>query len=95
MFTQKPTNVTLFTGIVYTMPCEATGVPDPTYTWTFNAAPLQESPVILKLLSGGLFFADVRISDSGRYTCNAQNLHGSKSADAYLKVVKGKSLPSL
>ncbi|ESP02884.1 hypothetical protein LOTGIDRAFT_110734, partial [Lottia gigantea] len=75
-----------------TIICEPEAAPFPTFTWLKNGLDLglvdgDTSSRIRKMRNGNLLITQVMISDSGRYTCRAENLNGIAESSGNLKVV--------
>ncbi|XP_072429742.1 hemicentin-1 isoform X3 [Chiloscyllium punctatum] len=69
-----------------TMLCEAKGYPMPEVTWNKDGQPVTESIRQRILSTGALQIAFVQPRDTGRYTCTASNLAGSRSSVMVLTV---------
>ncbi|XP_059151468.1 hemicentin-1-like [Physella acuta] len=71
------------------LPCETSGQPPPTVTWTKNDQPFPATGLRHRVLpSGSLEFMIVRLEDDGVYTCNASNAAGSahRSVQLYVRI---------
>ncbi|KAL8568639.1 hypothetical protein ACOMHN_035091 [Nucella lapillus] len=89
MMVMGPQNQTLETKGVALLPCRAQGSPPPTLRWFHHGRPLVGSePRLTVLNSGTLQISDLRISDSGLYTCRAFSETGESSWEAFLTVTR-------
>ncbi|XP_068166004.1 hemicentin-1 [Antennarius striatus] len=74
-------------GAEIVLPCEALGSPSPLVTWSRNGQPIPPVTAGFTVLpSGSLRITDVRLMDSKRYTCTAQNPAGNASLSYQLHV---------
>nr|XP_047909504.1 hemicentin-2 [Anser cygnoides] len=71
-----------------TLTCEATGVPLPTVTWSWNGSPITPSEHT-RVLSGGwmLRLPRVRAQDGGHYSCLASNVAGEVRREFHVEVL--------
>ena len=78
-----------------TLPCVATGVPEPEYEWFKNGNPLILNSEQIKLNKGTLTISHLTSLDEGWYQCYASNTYGvSMSGMTYLQRA-GKSTLSV
>ena len=66
--------------------CQATGIPPPVVSWTFNDRKLESQ-------EGRLELRDVGRSQEGKYLCSASNKYGSLDTEVSVQV--GPPLTSL
>ena len=59
-----------------TLPCEATGVPEPEYEWTKNGVPMDKHAFNMKWHKGSVTF-DSAINIDGVYQCYAKSQYGT------------------
>ncbi len=78
--TRAPEDASVVQGATVTFTAEASGVPAPSYLWTFGEAPIPgaDGPVLV--------LTNVLASQAGAYTVTASNASGSDSATARLEV---------
>ncbi|KAJ6653628.1 hypothetical protein lerEdw1_009004 [Lerista edwardsae] len=94
-FTKMPMDLTLRTGAMARLECAAVGHPVPQIAWQkdggtdFPAARKRRMHVMPE--DDVFFIVDVRIEDTGVYSCTAQNPAGSISANATLTVLETPS----
>ncbi|XP_023569109.1 leucine-rich repeats and immunoglobulin-like domains protein 1 isoform X2 [Octodon degus] len=95
-FTKMPYDIAIRTGTTARLECAATGHPNPQIAWQkdggtdFPAA--RERRMHVMPDDDVFFITDVKIDDSGIYSCTAQNSAGSISANATLTVLETPSL---
>ncbi|XP_033613007.1 leucine-rich repeats and immunoglobulin-like domains protein 1 isoform X2 [Fukomys damarensis] len=95
-FTKMPYDIAIRTGTTARLECAATGHPNPQIAWQkdggtdFPAA--RERRMHVMPDDDVFFITDVKIDDSGVYSCTAQNSAGSISANATLTVLETPSL---
>uniref|UniRef100_A0A5F9CV15 Leucine rich repeats and immunoglobulin like domains 1 n=1 Tax=Oryctolagus cuniculus TaxID=9986 RepID=A0A5F9CV15_RABIT len=95
-FTKMPYDIAIRTGTMARLECAATGHPNPQIAWQkdggtdFPAA--RERRMHVMPDDDVFFITDVKIDDMGVYSCTAQNLAGSISANATLTVLETPSL---
>ena len=65
------------------LPCVATGIPDPTITWTKDGGSLEHNMIPS---SAGLHIYSVSNDDDGQYTCTAVNEVNFDQQDIFLSV---------
>ncbi|CAB3251608.1 unnamed protein product [Arctia plantaginis] len=63
-------------GDAVTLPCSVDGVPTPTVKWVRNGMTLRTSKNIVTTSDHSLKFKAIKVSDSGYYTCKAENRFG-------------------
>ncbi|XP_068012089.1 LOW QUALITY PROTEIN: hemicentin-2 [Melanerpes formicivorus] len=90
-FVQGPgsaTNISLPLHGTLTLSCEATGVPLPLLTWSWNGSPLPPSEHT-RLLAGGwvLRLSQARAQDGGHYSCLASNIAGEARRHFHVEVL--------
>ncbi|XP_035828899.1 roundabout homolog 2 [Aplysia californica] len=82
-----PQNQTLEPKEVALMPCAVKGQPVPSVRWYKDSKPLiSADPRVAVLSSGTLQISDVRLTDSGLYTCKAISETGEAEWEAWLTV---------
>lgn len=97
-FTKIPMDLTIRAGAMARLECAAVGHPIPQIAWQkdggtdFPAARKRRMHVMPE--DDVFFIVDVKIEDTGVYSCTAQNTAGSISANATLTVL-GKILANL
>lgn len=97
-FTKIPMDLTIRAGAMARLECAAVGHPVPQIAWQkdggtdFPAARKRRMHVMPE--DDVFFIVDVKIEDTGVYSCTAQNTAGSISANATLTVL-GKKLAVL
>ncbi|XP_040387830.1 hemicentin-2 isoform X3 [Cygnus olor] len=71
-----------------TLTCEATGVPLPTVSWSWNGSPVTPSEH-MRVLSGGwmLRLPRVRAQDGGHYSCLASSVAGEARREFHVEVL--------
>ncbi|CAK6435440.1 unnamed protein product [Pipistrellus nathusii] len=95
-FTKMPHDIAIRTGTTARLECAATGHPNPQIAWQkdggtdFPAA--RERRMHVMPDDDVFFITDVKLDDMGVYSCTAQNLAGSISANATLTVLETPSL---
>jgi len=77
------------------IPCVATGSPQVTYNWYFNANPIRGDTSGMKIHNGNLTIHKLMKHHQGFYQCLAQNLHGETLKTIYVTVVGTWSLFSI
>ncbi|KAM9256723.1 LOW QUALITY PROTEIN: hemicentin-2 [Cariama cristata] len=82
------TNVSVSLQGSLTLTCEATGVPLPTVTWSWDGSPVTPSEHT-HVLSGGwlLRLTRARAQDGGHYSCLASNVAGEARRHFYVEVL--------
>ncbi|XP_065504896.1 hemicentin-2 isoform X1 [Caloenas nicobarica] len=82
------TNISVSLHGALTLTCEATGVPLPTVTWSWDGSPVTPSEH-MQVLSGGwlLRLAQTRAQDGGHYSCLASNVAGEARRHFYVEVL--------
>ncbi|CAL8374907.1 unnamed protein product, partial [Gadus morhua 'NCC'] len=66
--------------------CKAAGRPRPTYHWLLNGSPLMIQDRV-EVVNGELSIRNVMQSDSGMYSCVAENKYGTVYSNAELRVL--------
>ncbi|ETE57888.1 Leucine-rich repeats and immunoglobulin-like domains protein 3, partial [Ophiophagus hannah] len=95
LFTKMPMDLTIRTGATARLECAAVGHPMPQIAWQkdggtdFPAARKRRMHVMPE--DDVFFIVDVRIEDTGLYSCTAKNTAGSISANATLTVLETPS----
>ncbi|XP_069701170.1 peroxidasin [Periplaneta americana] len=86
-FTTHPENLTLKSGGLAQLKCVADGLPAPTISWFKDGRSVAAGGRI-SISAGGqqLYIQHVKESDSGLYTCRAQNIVGFTETSAHLIV---------
>ncbi|KAK2823557.1 hypothetical protein Q7C36_020157 [Tachysurus vachellii] len=88
-----PTNQTVAVGTLVVLGCRASGEPEPTVTWLKDGVSLLSKEPRLSLLeAGSLQIQNVKLSDSGLYTCLATSSSGETSWSAFLDVRESAEL---
>lgn len=91
-----PHDIAIRTGTTARLECAATGHPNPQIAWQkdggtdFPAA--RERRMHVMPDDDVFFITDVKLDDMGVYSCTAQNLAGSISANATLTVLGSSAL---
>ncbi|KAK4811635.1 hypothetical protein QYF61_022728 [Mycteria americana] len=82
------TNVSVSLHGALTLTCEATGIPLPTVTWSWDGSPVTPSKHI-HMLSGGwlLRLTRARAQDAGHYSCLASNVAGETRRHFHVEVL--------
>ncbi|XP_008940595.1 PREDICTED: hemicentin-2-like, partial [Merops nubicus] len=82
------TNVSVSLQGSMTLTCEATGIPLPTVTWSWDGSPVTPSEHI-QVLSGGwmLRLTRAQAQDGGHYSCLASNVAGEARRHFYVEVL--------
>ncbi|XP_061867610.1 hemicentin-2 [Colius striatus] len=82
------TNISVSLQGSLTLTCEATGVPLPTVTWSWNGSPVTPSEHV-HVLSGGwlLRLTHARAQDGGHYSCLASNIAGEARRHFYVEIL--------
>ncbi|XP_072739134.1 hemicentin-2-like [Ciconia boyciana] len=82
------TNVSVSLHRALTLTCEATGIPLPTVTWSWDGSPVTPSKHI-HMLSGGwlLRLSRARAQDAGHYSCLASNVAGEARRHFHVEVL--------
>ncbi|XP_046717205.1 roundabout homolog 2-like isoform X1 [Silurus meridionalis] len=82
-----PTNQTVAQGSLAVLGCRASGEPEPTVTWLKDGVSLlAKEPRMSLLEAGSLQIQNVKLSDTGLYTCLATSSSGETSWSAFLDV---------
>ncbi|KAL7638316.1 UNVERIFIED_CONTAM: hypothetical protein RMT77_010881 [Armadillidium vulgare] len=79
-------NQTLPLGTEGEMPCEAKGTPEPKIKWFFGDQPLKETERRAVTPLGTLRITDLKVEDTGVYTCQATSASGTTSWTTSLAV---------
>ncbi|KAG7322273.1 hypothetical protein KOW79_013619 [Hemibagrus wyckioides] len=88
-----PTNQTVAVGTLAVLGCRASGEPEPTVTWLKDGESLlAKEPRMSLLEAGSLQIQNVKLSDSGLYTCLATSSSGETSWSAFLDVRESAEL---
>ncbi|MCI4388353.1 hypothetical protein PGIGA_G00084740 [Pangasianodon gigas] len=88
-----PTNQTVAVGSLAVLGCRASGEPEPTVTWLKDGVSLLANEPRMSLLeAGSLQIQNVKLSDSGLYTCLATSSSGETSWSAFLDVRESAEL---
>ena len=74
-----PLDITVVYGRSVNLPCEISGYPPPTITWTKNNRPLPRTLNYREHGIGSLEIYRAHIMDSGNYTCTAVNVAGNST----------------
>lgn len=97
-FTKMPHDIAIRTGTMARLECAAAGHPTPQIAWQkdggtdFPAA--RERRMHVMPDDDVFFITDVKVDDMGVYSCTAQNLAGSISANATLTVLGSTPAPA-
>ncbi|KAK5870403.1 hypothetical protein PBY51_025039 [Eleginops maclovinus] len=78
-----PTSVLLMAGAQLNLSCTVKGHPEPELSWSFRSA---DGQVVALGSSGQLVIDQVRLSDDGRYDCEAKNSEGKDIAGVEVRV---------
>ncbi|XP_070802848.1 leucine-rich repeats and immunoglobulin-like domains protein 3 isoform X1 [Pituophis catenifer annectens] len=95
LFTKMPMDLTIRAGATARLECAAVGHPMPQIAWQkdggtdFPAARKRRMHVMPE--DDVFFIVDVKIEDTGLYSCTAQNIAGSISANATLTILETPS----
>nr|XP_033935790.1 vascular cell adhesion protein 1-like isoform X2 [Pseudochaenichthys georgianus] len=81
--TEISSSALLMVGAPFVLSCSARGNPEPQISWSFRSAGGQ---VEAGRASDRLEIAQVRLSDAGRYDCEARNSEGNHSASVEVRV---------
>ncbi|XP_014899244.1 vascular cell adhesion protein 1b [Poecilia latipinna] len=81
--------VEVMSGSPLTLSCSAEGNPEPTITWTAGGRPLPGGR------GGQLVLSAVKLSDAGRYECEARNSEGNRTAAVNITVLAPPTSTSL
>ena len=94
LFVQVPKNETVSFGKSAVIHCKAAADTDVTISWLKDGQPftVKQTETRIFIFKTSVFIADVRYSDSGKFTCKATNEAGSVQSSAYLRVL-GKRIP--
>ncbi|TMW42476.1 hypothetical protein DOY81_012444, partial [Sarcophaga bullata] len=91
-----PQNQTIKVGKSFVLECDADGNPIPTITWQFNGGPIVvDDHLLLENENTELIVNKARESDTGTYTCIAENENGHATASATIVVERSRSAPHL
>jgi hypothetical protein len=80
------THVTVNEGETVELPCVASSNPLPKYRWSLHNKELIIDSVSKIQRAGNLMIVDAKVTDSGVYTCNSSNSHGSATGTTDLTV---------
>ncbi|XP_062570430.1 cell adhesion molecule DSCAM-like isoform X2 [Saccostrea cucullata] len=80
------THVTVNEGETVELPCVASSNPLPKYRWSHQNKELVIDSVNKIQRAGNLVIVDAKVTDSGTYTCNSSNSHGSATGTTQLTV---------
>ncbi|KAL8616567.1 hypothetical protein ACOMHN_036599 [Nucella lapillus] len=86
---KPPERSDVYTGLIFLLPCQASGMPPPRVRWYRNGRQLMtasHNPRISLLSSGDLLVTLARKSDTGLYTCEVINEEGFDIASSYVTV---------
>ncbi|NP_001360633.1 Ig-like domain-containing protein [Caenorhabditis elegans] len=83
-FIVKPKNTTAAIGAIVELRCSAAGPPHPTITWAKDGKLIEDSK--FEIAYSHLKVTLNSTSDSGEYTCMAQNSVGSSTVSAFINV---------
>ncbi|KAI8116975.1 Peroxidasin [Lucilia cuprina] len=91
-----PQNQTIKVGKSFVLECDADGNPIPTITWQFNGeAIVANEHLVLENENTELIVNKAQESDTGIYTCIAENENGHATAAATITVERTHSAPHL
>ncbi|XP_076438682.1 uncharacterized protein LOC143277659 [Babylonia areolata] len=86
---KPPERSEVYTGLIFLLPCQASGMPPPRIRWYKNGQQMSTSnPRISVLSSGDLLVTLARKSDTGLYTCEVINEEGFDIASSYVTVAE-------
>ncbi|XP_077985313.1 roundabout homolog 1-like [Glandiceps talaboti] len=85
---QGPSNQTLAVDSIAMLSCQASGEPSPSIRWVKDNFLIIAKPRIALLDDGTLQISDLRIGDTGKYTCIASSDSGETDWSAYLTVIE-------
>lgn len=72
------------------LPCEVSGIPQPTVSWKKNFMPLNPDPQRMQVHHDGLYISQGQITDKAIYECLASNIAGDASKVITL-IIYGKN----
>lgn len=70
-----------------TLDCVVKGQPKPHIVWFYNGERILRSDRMSIQHNGSIVIENVQESDAGKYTCQAENLHGKIKASALLEIL--------
>lgn len=82
---------TLRVGESVSVPCSATGQPEPELQWNRYGGPVKGGANLLASTNGTLHIKNVQLSHAGIYTCTAMNSAGRGSRDITL-ILHGQNM---
>ncbi|KAK6185279.1 hypothetical protein SNE40_007547 [Patella caerulea] len=86
---KPPEKMHVYTGLIFLLACQATGMPPPRVQWYKDGTQLSEENSRISVLSSGdLIVTLARKSDSGLYTCEVINEEGIDMASSYVVVAE-------
>ncbi|KAK7109342.1 uncharacterized protein [Littorina saxatilis] len=89
---KPPERMHVYTGLIFLLPCQATGMPPPRIQWYKNGEQMPaDSPRASVLSSGDLLVTLARKSDTALYTCEVINEEGFDMASSYVTVTEYSS----
>ena len=80
------TNLTTLAGKELKLTCPVRGSPVPKIKWFKDGTELKSSPIVSFRDDGTLIIKPLQADNGGKYTCSAENNHGSDKISTVVKV---------